>query len=85
MKIITKIFLWISMILHGAIFFIILFVLFEPLYLAITKGEEYVWTGIIGIFLIALIGIALTFILSKYIKNHYIPTKKILLFYIFLL
>lgn len=70
MKIIIKIFLWISMIYNGGVNLFILLTFWGPLYLATTRGEHYYWTGLIEEFLIAIIGFIISLIFYKHIIKH---------------
>ena len=70
MKIIIKIFLWISMILNGITGIGILLMFWGPLYLAVTRGEQYYWTGLIEDFLTAIIGFIISLIFYKHIIKY---------------
>jgi hypothetical protein len=70
MKIVIKIFLWVSMILNGITSIGILLLFWGPLYLAVTRGEQYYWTGLIEVFLTAIIGFIISLIFYKHIIKY---------------
>lgn len=88
MKIIIRIFLWLSMIFNGIISLGILIMFWGPLYLAIEKGERYNWFLLIGTFFAAFIGFIISLIIYKHLINQrpiILKRNKIILIILFII
>ncbi len=87
MKVLTRIFLWLSLLYHALPSAMMVFLAWGPLYLAITEGREYNWPALIGNVISLLLGFIITLAIYRSItaKEKTLSRKKTITLAILLL
>lgn len=66
MKLLIRIFIWLSIIYHGGLLAFLLVLSWGPIYLAIVKGEKYDWPVLVGNIFVLIIGFIISLTLYRY-------------------
>lgn len=82
MKLLIRIFLWFSMIIHAGLVLGMLVLMWGPIYLAVTKGDNYNWFYLVGNICAGLSGFIVSLVIYKFInqdKKEMLPKNSIIL------
>ncbi len=87
MKILLRVFLWVSMLYHALPATMMIFLAWGPLYLAVTEGQPYNWPALIGNVVSLLLGFIITLVLYRSIaaKEKTLSPKKTIIIAILLI